>query len=81
MLGWAIVGAIIISIGCWFVWSWSNDSLFTYLGEVEITPGVWEACYTYDAMTLPARIIAFLIGVAAIFVFVVVWFGIIYLVV
>ena len=67
--------AIVLSIGCYFVWSWANDMLFTYLGEVEIN-GRTEACYTYDTMTLPARIVCFLCGVAAITIFWLTWFGI-----
>lgn len=69
-----ILAAITISIGCWFVWSWSNDMLFTYLGEAEITEGNWEMCYTYDLMTIPARIVVFLCGIAAITVFILTWF-------
>ena len=75
MLGLVIIGAIIISIGCWFVWSWANDSLFTYLGEVETVSGI-EKCWGYDALTWPARIVAFLCGVAAIIVFELTWFGV-----
>ena len=69
---WVIVTAILVSIGCYFVWSWANDSLFTYLGEAEIN-GVMEACYTYDTMTLPTRIVCFLCGVGAIVVFELTW--------
>lgn len=71
---WVILTATLITAGCYFVWDWANSSLFTYLGEAEITPGHWEMCYTYDLMTIPARIVAFLCGVAAIFVFVLTWF-------
>ena len=77
MTGWMISTwfcvNIIVTVGCYFLWSWSNDSLFTYLGDAEITPGNWEACYTYDIMTIPARIVAFLAGVGAIIAFVVTW--------
>lgn len=72
-IGCWIVLNLCITVGCWFVWSWSNDTLFTYLGEAEITPGNWEMCYTYDLMTIPARIVCFLCGVAAIVVFTVIW--------
>lgn len=65
-IGCWIVINICLTVGCWFVWSWSNESLFTYLGEAEITPDKWEKCYTYDLMTIPARIVCFLCGVAAI---------------
>ena len=74
---WIILTAALVSVGCWFVWSWANDSLFTYLGEAEITPGHWENCYTYDNMTWPARIVAFLCGVGAILVFILTWFFVI----
>lgn len=73
--GTLIVLGIIISSGCFFLWSWANDNLFTYLGDVEIN-GHMEACYTYDTMTLPARIVCFLCGVAAITIFWLTWFGI-----
>ena len=71
---WIILYAILISIGCWFVWSWSNDSLFTYLGEADIC-GRIEKCYTYDLMTWPSRIVCFMCGVAAIAIFELTWFG------
>lgn len=71
---WVILTAALITVGCYWIWDWGYVSLFTYLGEAEITPGKWEMCYTYDLMTIPARIVAFLCGVAAIFVFVLTWF-------
>lgn len=77
---WIIFFAILISCGCYLVWDWSNTSLFTPLGEVETCSGI-EMCYGYDAMTVPARIVAFLCGVAAITIFVVTWctvYGIIF---
>ena len=70
---WVIIFAILISVGCYWVWDWSNTSLFTPLGEVETCEGI-EMCYGYDAMTIPARIVAFLCGVAAIVVFWLTWF-------
>lgn len=72
---WIIVIAILVSIGCYFVWSWADASLFTVLGEVETCRGI-ETCYAYDAMTVPARIVCFLCGVAAITVFIVTWFNV-----
>ena len=69
-----IIFGIIVSIGCYFVWNWSNTSLFTYLGEAEISSDKWESCYTYDLMTWPARIVCFMCGVAAITVFILTWF-------
>lgn len=72
---WVIVFGILISIGCYFVLSWADAYLFTYLGEVETCSGI-EKCYAYDALTVPARIVAFLCGVAAIIIFVLTWFGI-----
>ena len=62
-----------LTVGCYFVWSYAHESLFTYLGEAEITPGNWETCYTYDLLTVPARIVAFLAGVLAIVIFTVAW--------
>lgn len=70
---WVIVFAILISIGCYFIWSWAHANLFTYLGEVETCAGI-EKCWSYDAMTIPARIVAFLCGAAAIAVFELTWF-------
>ena len=70
-----IICAIAISIGCYFVWSWANAYLFTYLGDVETCSGI-ERCYSYDALTWPARIVAFLCGTAAIYVFVFTWFSV-----
>ena len=77
MFGFEVIcAAVAISIGCYFVWDWSNTSLFTYLGEAEISPGEWEMCYTYDLMTWPARIVCFMCGVAAITVFILTWFAV-----
>lgn len=70
---WVIIFAILISVGCYWVWSYANMYLFTYLGEVETCEGI-EECWSYDALTIPARIVAFLCGTAAIIVFVVTWF-------
>ena len=67
--------AIAISIGCYFVWSWADSYLFTYLGEVETCSGI-EQCYMYDTLSWPARIVAFLCGTAAIIIFVLTWFSI-----
>lgn len=72
---WIIIAAILISIGCYFIWSWANAYLFTYLGEVETCSGV-EKCYMYDTLSIPARIVCFLCGTAAIAVFVFTWFGV-----
>lgn len=72
----AIIFGIIISIGCYFIWDWSNTSLFTYLGEAEISPDEWEMCYTYDLMTIPARIACFMCGVIAITVFILTWLAV-----
>lgn len=71
---WIIVAAILVSVGCYFVWDWSDTTLFTCLGEAEIAPDEWETCYTYDLMTIPARIVCFLCGCAAITVFILTWF-------
>lgn len=57
---WVILTAALITVGCYWIWDWGYASLFTYLGEAEITPGKWEMCYTYDLMTIPARIVAVL---------------------
>ena len=62
-----------LTAGCYLALSYANDSLFTYLGDAEITPGNWEACYSYDLLTFPARIVAFLFGVLAIVMFTVAW--------
>ena len=70
---WVILVAILISYLCYLVWSYANMHLFTYLGDVETCEGI-EKCYSYDAMTIPARIVAFLCGVAAIVVFWLTWF-------
>ncbi len=72
---WIIIAAILVSIGCYFVWSWANAYLFTYLGEVETCSGI-EKCYMYDTLSIPARIVCFLCGTAAITVFVVTWFSV-----
>lgn len=72
---WIIVAAILISIGCYFVWSWANTYLFTYLGEVETCSGI-EKCYMYDTLSIPTRIVCFLCGTAAIAVFIFTWFGV-----
>ena len=66
--------AVAVSVGCYYIWDWSNTTLFTCLGEAEITSGEWEFCYTYDLMTIPARIVTFLCGVTAIIIFILTWF-------
>lgn len=71
---WVILTAVLITVGCYFIWDWADRALFTYLGEAEITPGKWESCYTYDLMTIPARLVAFLCGVGSIFIFTLTWF-------
>lgn len=70
-----ICAAIIISIGCYYVWSWADAYLFTYLGDVETCAGI-EQCYMYDTLSWPARIVTFLCGVSAIIVFIITWFGV-----
>lgn len=72
---WEIIFAILISIGCYYVWSWSNAYLFTYLGEVETCAGI-EKCYMYDALSIPARIVCFLCGCIAIAIFIWTWLSI-----
>jgi hypothetical protein len=72
---WVIIFAIGISIFCWLVLSWADAHLFTVLGEVETCRGI-ETCYMYDALSIPARIVCFMCGVAAITIFVVTWFGV-----
>ena len=67
--------AIIISIGCYYVWSWADAYLFTYLGDVETCAGI-ERCYMYDILSWPARIVTFLCGISAIIVFIITWFGV-----
>ena len=70
---WIILTAFLITFICFHVWEWADASLFTVLGEVETCRGI-ETCYMYDAMTIPARIVCFMCGVAAITVFVLTWF-------
>lgn len=72
---WVIIFAILISCVCFYIWEWADSYLFTYLGEVEID-GRIEHCYTYDTLTWPSRIVAFLCGCAAIDVFIWTWFSI-----
>lgn len=75
MNGLIICAAIVISVGCYFVWSWADSYLFTYLGDVETCSGI-EHCYMYDALSWPARIVAFLCGTVAITVFILTWFSV-----
>lgn len=70
-----ICAAFAISVGCYFIWSWANAYLFTYLGEVETCSGI-EHCYMYDALSQPARIVIFLCGTVAIAIFELIWFGV-----
>lgn len=72
---WVIIFAVAISYGCYLLWGYAHATLFTYLGEVETVNGI-EKCWGYDALTWPARIVAFLCGVAAIAVFELTWFSI-----
>lgn len=64
---WIIIVAVAISYGCYLLWGHAHAHLFTYLGEVETVDGV-EKLWGYDALTWPARIVAFLCGVAAIII-------------
>lgn len=75
-----IIIALIISIGCYYVWSWADAYLFTVLGEVETCRGI-ETCYMYDALSIPARIVCFLCGVAAITIFILTWAGVYYIII
>ena len=72
---WIILAGIGISVGCYLVWSYADMYLFTYLGEVETENGI-EKCWGYDAMSIPARIVAFMCAVAAMVVFWLTWFSI-----
>lgn len=72
---WVIIFAILISYGCYLLWGYAHATLFTYLGEVKTVNGI-EKCWGYDALTWPARIVAFLCGVAAITIFELTWFGV-----
>lgn len=72
---WVIIVATLISIGCYFVWSWANAYLFTYLGEVETCAGT-EHCYMYDTLSIPARIVCFMGGVIAITIFTLTWISV-----
>lgn len=67
--------AVIISHICYSVWSWADAHLFTYLGDVETCAGV-EHCYMYDILSIPARIVIFLCGCAAIAIFELTWFSV-----
>lgn len=70
-----ILIATLISVGCYWVWAWAHAHLFTYLGEVETCSGI-EQCYAYDTLTIPARIVCFLCGCAAIAVFIWTWLNV-----
>ena len=70
-----IIIALFISLGCYFIWSWADTYLFTYLGDVETCSGI-ERCYMYDTLSWPARIVTFLCGVAAITIFELTWFSV-----
>lgn len=72
---WAIIFAILISCGCFYVWKWADHYLFAYLGEAEIN-GHIEHCYMYDTLSIPARIVAFMCGVFAIGIFELTWCGV-----
>lgn len=72
---WIIIFAIGISFICLLILSWADAHLFTVLGEVETCRGI-ETCYMYDALSIPARILCFLCGVAAITLFILTWFAV-----
>ena len=67
--------ALVVSVFCYYVWAWADAYLFTYLGEVETCAGI-EHCYMYDTLSIPARIVCFLCGCAAIAVFILTWLGV-----
>ena len=68
MIGWYVVLNLIITYGCWLGWSWSNASLFTYLGEEN-----GHRYFMYETLTIPARLAALLVGIASITFVIVSW--------
>ena len=71
-MGWHLVIAIALSIVCYYIVSWANHYLFTYLGDAEIN-GEWKQCFMYHTLTIPARIAAMMIAVFSIFCAVTAW--------
>ncbi len=71
---WVILTAILITIASYGIWDWGSNLLFTYLGEAEIAPNKWEACYSYDLMTIPARVVTFLCMLGSTLFAVLTWF-------
>ena len=68
---WVALG--LIALACWVgVIAWINESLFITVGEVEISPNRVEEIFAYELLTVPARIVACIIGVAA--TYAVAWF-------
>ena len=73
MIG-VIILALFITYGCWVLWDYANTWLFTEV-IIEID-GEQHEGYSYEALTIPARIVAFLCGVAAIVAFWLTWFSV-----
>lgn len=71
MLGWAFLGCVTISIVCWLVVSWVDFYLFAFLGIDE----EGNRYFMYDLLSIPARIVAFLIAVIIIYATFYSWFN------
>ena len=67
-----VVIALIITYGSYLVWSFANEHLFCFLGEVEIENEIQE-CYMWDALTWPSRVFLLLLGTAAIYAVIYSW--------
>lgn len=67
-MGWHLVIAIALSIVCYYVVSWANYCLFTYLGTDN-----GQQIFTYHALTIPARIVAMAIAIFSMFCAVTAW--------
>lgn len=72
MIGWHFLGCLAVTFVSWLLWSWADHYLFTFLGEAEIN-GEWKMCYMYHTLTIPARLVAVLVGFIGIALFVIAW--------
>ena len=61
---------IFATFQCWFIVSWADAYLFTYLGDDDDG----KHLFGYHAMTIPCRIFAFCVAIVSISICVFAWY-------
>ena len=68
MFNWFVILAF-ATLQCWFLVSWVDTYLFSYLGEDDDG----KLLFGFHAMTIPCRIFAFCVGIVSITICVIAW--------